>query len=398
MKKYLLALGLAFVNILAFATIPEGFYRVQNNGSKRWVSVVDNKGSIDWGGATADLHAMATKSETDALYCDPSYIIYISKGKGTYEYDISAQGMSFHSLMNGHSVNMAEVPSSNTDQQMYRIWGSYNGVTKYVGDRSDRKDSYAQTLSNNNSNYAKWFLVPVDVNTSNFFAANPTIKAKGKNYAPMFASFAYLPYSDGVKAYYVGRIGNGIVEMLEVEGVVPPGSPVIIECPSTDYRNNKLELVTNSGKLPSNILTGVYFNYESETQPNQVAYNPDTMRVLGVCKDGSLGFIKDTNLDYIPANSYYINLPAVTRASYPDEYKCVDAATFAAGVDTIGMDDAELKYSNGYISAEGAGEIRVVNMSGQIVARAASGSLDVTALPKGVYVALAGSKSLKFLR
>ena len=48
-------------------------------------------------------------------------------------------------------------------------------------------------------------------------------------------------------------------------------------------------------------------------------YDPTTMRVLGTASDGSLAFVKDNSLQYIPANTAYITV----SASAPDVLKVV---------------------------------------------------------------------------
>ena len=51
---------MALVSGTIFATITgNGYYRVQNYGSNRWVSMVDNTGSADLMAGTADLHALS---------------------------------------------------------------------------------------------------------------------------------------------------------------------------------------------------------------------------------------------------------------------------------------------------------------------------------------------------
>ncbi len=63
---------------------------------------------------------------------------------------------------------------------------------------------------------------------------------------------------------------------------------------------------------------------------NRVKYDYNTMRVLGVCEDGSLGFIQ-TNVDFIPANTAYLMVPA----NSPSEFKIVSHEEFANFDDTV---------------------------------------------------------------
>ena len=92
------------------------------------------------------------------------------------------------------------------------------------------------------------------------------------------------------------------------------------------------------------MLKGVYFNNDGELTNgghiNQTKYDPATMRVLGKMKDGSLGFITDKSLDYLPANSAYLK---VGKGS-PEEIKLVTEEEYEvlAGVDDIFVDKKPL--------------------------------------------------------
>lgn len=96
------------------------------------------------------------------------------------------------------------------------------------------------------------------------------------------------------------------------------------------------------------------------------------MRVLGRCSDGSLGFIKASGLDYIPANTAYITVPE----SYPAEIKCVFGNS---AISEIGVDAKK-------------GPKSVYTMTGVKLYQDATDS-QISSLPKGIYII--GGKKVK---
>lgn len=507
MKKLFVTIAIASCAIAAYATINgNGYYRVKNYGSARWASLVDNTGSIDFVAGTADLHALQLSNNTEATLSDPGSIVYLTNVSG-YQYDVASQGTSLAALVQ-NPVYIGPNGTAPDGQTLYRIWGTYKNVTKYIMDTNFFNDEEYGTPSISGINapaYYNWYVYPVDVKSDNYFGAIPSVKVGNNQYCTLFTSFAYKPYSQGVKAYYIGRVGFGMAEMIEITGAVPPASPVIIQCAGPSVADNKLELVTSPEVLPSNALSGVYFDYNENRVQNQVIYNPNTMRVLGVTSDGSLGFITVSNLSSIPANTAYLTVPA--NSSF--ELKCVSTAEFEANlpnapedwyveegvqlypqddytysgtfelpatsskyfnfylnstrgeqltigpsffyggdyllnlmnesttafsynspyswvlnnwtggeititlnlqyqyvtfsgketaVESISAADSSIKYINNVVYADGASEIVVYNMAGQAVAKSSNGSLDVTALPKGIYIAKTAGESIKITR
>lgn len=323
MKKYILAFAAAGIVFSAWANFTgDGYYRVRNYGSGRWCNLIDNKATVDKVSATAELHALELTSDTEEILTDPGSIVRITK-VGKNNYDLSGQGVSLESLI-GYTMSM-EVVGNNDGQDLYYLYGTYKGASKYLGD-ADMTDNVEGNASVNaaNKDYRKWLVLPVNT-SDNYFGVQPVVTAGGTGYTTVFAEFAYQPYSAGVKAYYISRVGYGMAEMIEITGAVPAGSPVIIQCAGPNSSDNKMELKNVETALPSNALTGVYFDYNGpKAEPNLVKYNPDTMRVLGVCSDGSLGFVVDNSLTTIPSNTAYLKVPA---GSSP-EIKCVDTATY----------------------------------------------------------------------
>lgn len=371
-----------------------GYYRVRNYGTHRWASLIDNQAMIDTFGATVDMHSMALIMNTEQITTDPGSIIYFNNSSGN-SYDIAAQGTTLREVLES-TVNIRQDGTSPDGQALYYIYGTKSGATKYLGDGvdNDSNKGLAQ-LGAPGGDSKKWEILPIDVNSENYFAAMPNVETgDGELFTTIYASFPYKTYSAGMSAYYVGRIGWGIVEMIEVEnGEVPAGTPIIIQCAGENPSDNRLQLMTSVDPLPQNNLKGTYFDYKGTMFQNYIAYNPNTMRVLGVCSDGSLGFVTNPELARIPANTAYITV----HPSAPAEFKCMNSQEYEAGVDTIVTDSVNLKYDGSNLYSDSSAGIRVMDMTGKTVAKGV-GSVSLSSLPKGVYVAEAGGKTIKVMR
>lgn len=399
MKKSILVISAALLATSAFADINgNGYYRVKNYGSQRWASLIDNKGSVNMVTGTADLHALELNNDTEEILSDPASIVYLTNVKSN-QYNVAAQGTSLKELV-GHEIFIGANGTGTNGQKIYRIWGKQSGATRYISDADyNNKHQYGQAsiIDPPIAIYKDWEFIPVDVTTDNYFGAVPSVTADNSLYTSLYTSFGYKPYSEGVKAYYIGRVGEGKVEMIEIEGDVPGGFPVIIECASQVVSANRLQLVSTNATISGNSLNGVYFNYSEGSTVNHVAYDPATMRVLGRCEDGSLGFIT-ANINYIPANSAYLKV----SAGASKELKCLspeDYDSYDAGVDSlIATDSVELKYIGSQIIGEHGIEISLYNLAGQKIASSIEGSLNVSNLTQGVYIAKSGNNSIKIVR
>lgn len=99
MNKFLPVLLLSVISLPAAAALPPtGYYRVQNQTTKRYTYVRDNKGRIDVGATTADYDAIWLIKDDERPHYDPSGIIRLIQ-KGGSRYDIEAQGTSVYDLI-----------------------------------------------------------------------------------------------------------------------------------------------------------------------------------------------------------------------------------------------------------------------------------------------------------
>ena len=328
MKKTLLLSLAATLSLSAWADYTgAGYYRVHNYKTSRYVSVIDNRGSIDLANTTADLQAIQLQKNFDEVCCDPASVLYI-KPVGS-EYQIETQGTGIYQIIS-HYLQLVSNGSSD-GQTLYRAYGELNGVIKYLGDGELFPVDLGGMVTNAKNDYTKWFITPIDANASNFFGLRPTLTVAGKNYMTLYGSFPYTPYNDGIKSYYISKADNGMAVMTEITGTVPASTPVIVECPTANATTNRLNIGGSADAVPGNQMKGVYFNNPSKTHLNRVAYDKNTMRILGTCADGSLGFITSQTLDFIPKNTAYLSVPAGS----PSEFKCVTQAEYDAYMASI---------------------------------------------------------------
>lgn len=319
MKKFPLFLLLLLAVNCAFAQYNgSGYYRVQNKVTERYIRVIDNKGSVNLATTDADLGALETKKYFENVVSDPASIIYITpKGDG---YNFVAQGTSSYSII-GYNVKLYE-----NSNGTYRAYASHAGATKYL---CDENTTYSEGVVLTNSNKTRdWYIKPVDQTDGQYFAFKPTTTVGNDHYTTIYAAFPFtLPA--GMTAYYISTVSDGQAVWKEVkDGKVPASTAVYVKCKSSNFADNKVTIGENGvTSLPGNLMKGVYFNNGTKKHNNQLAYNPGTMRVLGVTSEGKLGFIT-ANIDFIPANTAYLVVPA----NSPAEIKLVSESEYKPNV------------------------------------------------------------------
>lgn len=318
----------------------DGYYRVKNHKTQRYITVVDKKGSVNLSTSDADLGALVTIKGFDRVVSDVSSVIHIKKVPSAGGYNFETQGVDTYGII-GYYVKLRNGTVSGT----YRAYAQHGSMVKYLCDENwDGDEGWLNTSSAQTQN---WYILPVSSEGDNYFGVTPSINLGAATYYHAFyAAFPFELASAGMTAYYVDFVDGGLAVWKEVaNGVVPAAAPVILKMKSDKASNNRLDFLESTPtKLSGNVLKGVYFNNDGELTNgghiNQTKYDPATMRVLGKMKDGSLGFITDKSLDYLPANSAYLK---VSKGS-PEEIKLVTEEEYEvlAGVDDIFVDKKPL--------------------------------------------------------
>lgn len=345
MKKLLLFFTIFTTVNCAFAQLnTDGngyYYRVQNSVTKRYIRIIDNKGDVSTSTTEVDLNALETIKNFDEVVSDPATIVYISvKKTGTSTIwevkEMAAQGTKVDNIFKYDNAQVSVLDNKNGT---YRVYGKYSGMTKYLCDENTNFPFGAVVTSGNNTR--NWYIKPVNQEEEQYFALTPTVTAEGNHYSTIYAAFPFtLPA--GMTAYYVSIVdGNQAVWKEVKDGKVPASTPVYVKCKSENYADNKVVLGSNgASSLSGNLLKGVYFCNDTEDyHRNILAYNPKTMRVLGTMSNGKLGFITDDELDFIPANTVYLTVPA----NSPREIKLVSESEYDTAIDDV-IDDTNLSY------------------------------------------------------
>ena len=307
-----------------------GYYRAQSSEQGRYIQVIDDRGSVNLSTTDADMAALQTRAGFENVVSDPSSIIYIKKMNTGY--DFQSQGTGSYKIIS-YEVNIKEMDGK------YWCYASKSGMTKYLADevitamtpaakREKGKLVTNVTPSYEGGIYLDWNINPVKNEEGFYFGLQPNIVASDGYYQTFYAAFPFTFLSEGMSAWYVSKINEatGKVIISEVTGGVPTSTPVIIKCAAQGAANNKLNVgASTSGTANGNLLTGVYFcNPDAGTaHTNVVPFDPTTMRVLGTTADGSLAFVKNVDLAYIPANTAYITV----SASAPDVLLVTDQDT-----------------------------------------------------------------------
>jgi hypothetical protein len=346
MKKISLLGAMVFVSSLLCAqTYPEnGYYRVQNVKSNRYITIIDAVGSLNYAASDADLGALRTFGNftSDKVVSNPGSIIFVEKWGGD-KYDLQSQGTGAYSIVQ-HVLQIKPFADGT-----YGAFASMSGITKYLYEFNSDFGDYGEigTADFKALNTAqRWYVLPVSsADDSNYFGIRPDVQIGSDWYDAFYADFNFKFASSGMAAYYVTKVdaAKAVAVYDEIKGNVARATPIFVKCSSDQPANNRLDILmpsVSSIKVSDNKLTGVYFcntpgEASSKKHQDFVEYNPSTMRVLGKTSNGTLGFVKapdsalfvEKGKKYIPSNTAYL----VVDASAPAELKLVSKEEYEAG-------------------------------------------------------------------
>ena len=301
MKK-LITYILLFVSTITNAQLKNGFYRVHNYATNRYVYVYDNTGKINVSTTSADMGAIQLWKDHNRTISDPASIVYAEQ-KGGNVYNLHSQGTSVYEII---GYNVMIYPKGDA----YQLYAE----GKYLADdeTSNVPDGQLGTIAK--GDYRKWVAEPLDLET-NYFGIAPNFTIENKHYEPFYADFAFNFANEGMKAYYISEVYKHIAVIKEIKSeIIAANTPVIIECGSSEPSSNKLNLYINQGdKINNNLLKGVYFNNERrpKSKDARTKYDASTMRVLGITSEGKLGFVV-SNEEFLAANEAYLKVSTDT--------------------------------------------------------------------------------------
>ena len=283
----------------------DGFYRIQNASTDRYLTIVDNRASVNLATTNPDLAAILPIRNIENIVGNPGSVIYIHKASSN-DYTLRAQGIDSYDVM-GLYLHLRPLSDGS-----YYAYATAKGLTKFLYDEaSDYDEGWLMTTGTEATK--KWEIIPLNSSSNNYFAAVPEFEHNGSHYTTMYAAFPFKPVNGNVSLFYISLVKDGVAVIKEVtDGFVPAATPVIVKCASANYTDNRFDVFTSGGSAVSgNCLSGVYFNNSNKKHENRVKYDPSTMRVLGTMSDGSLGFIT-ADIEYLPANKAYLKVPAAS--------------------------------------------------------------------------------------
>ena len=163
MRKYLLATAVSlFLSTEAFAQLDgNGYYRVKNTLSNRYVSILHNKSNTEVMSGKAELGALRSFVSWDKVCSDPSTIVYFDKtGTGTVAnkpckfFNLCGQGTSTMDIIN-FSLGVMDMGSNK-----YRCFARESGTIFYLGDEDSYTDGVGYLTSNGNSSKSNCNIMP----------------------------------------------------------------------------------------------------------------------------------------------------------------------------------------------------------------------------------------------
>lgn len=390
MKKRLFTLILATAALVsanaqeAKQLFEDGYYRVKNSSSNRYMSLSDNTSrGVSTVSTSADCGAMETSSVWENIANDPGsffYLQYISgKGTETESYNVIGQGTSLHEIID-YYIYLKAVGSH------YNIWQQQSGQIVRLTDKDSKKETSFVTTTGTASN---WDIIPVDA-ANNYIGIKPTVTVGNKHYAAVFAGYPYT-LSAGMKAYYICKIdeAKGVAVYKEITGTVPAKTAVLIECSSAETASNVVTPVP-ADKAPAapsdNVAKGVYFCLGNPWSGhfNSTKFDAGCMRVLSLTSDGKLAATtstdvltsvnieqEDSNGDNlsilaIPANSWYLPVSATA----PSDFVLVSESEYTTGI-------------KGISAVPSASSYTVFTLDGKQVLKNAK---TLSGLSKGIYI------------
>ena len=320
MKK-IFTLILTAVFTLTINAQENGFYRIKNTQTGRYLGIEDTNPSnykVSVQSGTVNVAGIRTHADLDWVSTAPSTVIFI-EGLGDGQYDFIAQGTSIYEL-SSHKLPIKLIPQSDGSYQFYGT-AVYQGVSiaKYLQDNVDGADDdpdecFVMADDKPGKGGRNWNLIPVTTG-DNFIGIEANVKTDDGYWGSIYAGFPFELASEGMTAYYVKAVSGDGFTLEKISGTIPTETPVIVKCASNDPANNKIKPVTSEGtQIGENKLGGVYCSLYQIGHINMTNYNKSTMRILG-SSNGKLAFVKATADDLFEGqalweNRAYLNVPA----------------------------------------------------------------------------------------
>lgn len=352
MKKLLLTLFVSLAGIMTTMAqssyTGDGFYRVKNVNTERYITVIDGYGRVDIQSTSADMGAIETVRDFENIVSDPASIIYIKKEGGGY--NLFCQGVETYKMIH-YYFNIGYTKRLDA----YQVSASSAGMTLSLSDTE--KPGSVKSVVNTKDNLINWYIQTLSQEDNYYFGIDPDITIGSTYYKSFYASFPYSFASEGMKAYYVTMVDPVLKAAVWKEistKDVPAAMPVFIQCSAKGAASNKFDIHDSKETIPPDMsadMKGVYFlrDRSQKTNPHRFVTENDTatMRILGKTTDGSIGLVKCKD-QFIPKNTAYVIVPAGS----PKEFKLMtqeeyDKIPRTIPVSSITLDKSEASLTIG---------------------------------------------------
>lgn len=352
MKKILLTLFVSLAGIMTTMAqssyTGDGYYRVKNVNTERYITVIDGYGRVDIQSTSADMGAIETVRDFENIVSDPASIIYIKKEGGGY--NLFCQGIETYKMIH-YYFNIGYTKRLDA----YQVSASSAGMTLSLSDTE--KPGSVKSVVNTKDNLINWYIQTLSQEDNYYFGIDPDITIGSTYYKSFYASFPYSFASEGMKAYYVTMVDPVLKAAVWKEVStkdVPAAMPVFIQCSAKGAASNKFDIHDSKETIPPDMsadMKGVYFlrDRSQKTNPHRFVTENDTatMRILGKTTDGSIGLVKCKD-QFIPKNTAYVVVPAGS----PKEFKLMtqeeyDKIPRTIPVSSITLDKSEASLTIG---------------------------------------------------
>ena len=209
---------------------------------------------------------------------------------------------------------------------------------------------------------AKWILEPVKDGATDYFGVAPAEKMKGKNgkyFTSLYTDFP-MKIVDNINAYIVESIGTtgaqkGYAQCKKIASqgdVIPAGTPIVLECESTQSNANRLLPIADaSPALANNILKGVFFDEPKEN----LEVGGKTVRVFNINPKATvrnpLGFYRYSGTT-IKGNRAFLLIDANSSGAKLDGYDMEEEGT-VNGIDEVTATTVETDANAVYYDLQG---------------------------------------------
>lgn len=298
MKKVLTLIFMAGMALNAAAQLDDGFYRIRNTTTGRYIVMYDPYVLVNKATVTVNLAALQTVSSFNSVSSHMGSVWYM-QNQGDSQYDLYCQ----HSSLGANSDGFYPKLYKNGDT--YRVYGEYNGFTKYLSDvDADEEDPGEGYISVNGQNVS-WEFIPID--GDNYIGIEPETNADGYYWATFMSGFPFR-LGSGMKAFYVYNITDHGFAMSEMGNEIPAKVPVLLRLNGGSPSDNRITLIkSSSASAPSdNKMYGTWYSSNlggrhGDWNVKCESYN----RILGE-SGGHLAFVRGSGV--IEHNRGYIDV------------------------------------------------------------------------------------------